>query len=506
VSTLASRLEAVARSTPERIAIVDRERAASYGELWSQIRAFAGWLRDHGVAAGDRVALVLANRIEAVVACYGTWLAGAAIVPLNAQARARDLEPWLRHAAARFAVIEADHADAGSAVAAIGADLQCLRVGGAGDDAWSAALAAAEPLTATACDPTALAVILYTSGTTGRPKGVMLSHANLAANTTSIVEYLGLTADDSIVTVLPFYYSYGASVLHTHLALGARIVIEENLVFPHLVVERIAHERVSGFAGVPSTFLLLLNRVALERHDLGSLRYLTQAGGPMAPATTSRLLAALPRARLFVMYGQTEATARLTYLPPERLAEKLGSVGVPIPGVELEVRREDRSRAAPGEVGEVCVRGANVMLGYWQNDEATRAVLRDGWLATGDMGHLDGDGFLWLAGRRSDMIKVGAHRVHPTDVEQAIAEFPGVAEVAVVGIDDELLDQAVQAFVVPLEGTTLAPERLKAHCRERLAIYKIPKRIECVAALPKTASGKIRRAELAEAARRKESA
>jgi acyl-CoA synthetase (AMP-forming)/AMP-acid ligase II len=215
----------------------------------------------------------------------------------------------------------------------------------------------------------------------------------------------------------------------------------------------------------------------------------------MSPALTRRLRDAVPDARLFVMYGQTEATARLTWLPPERLDEKMGSVGVPIPGVEIEVRRDDGTPAPAAEVGDVWARGDNVMLGYWRNAEATGEVLRGGWLKTGDMGHLDADGYLHLSGRRSDMIKTGAHRVHPKDVEEAIAELPQVAEVAVVGIEDELLGQTIKAFVVAT--APLAEDQVKAHCLARLAGYKVPRHVTFVESLPKTASGKIRRAELA---------
>lgn len=501
MSWLVSRVERFAVTQPRRCALVDGTRRLDYAALWARTCAFAGRLAALGVGPGDRVALILPNCLEAVVATYATWLAGAVIVPLNAQARSRDFVPWLQHAEARVAVIDAGNRDAVQAVQSIAGALKAIVVGDAPADPglqrWNDAPDDAPPTPAVTSNEHALAMIVYTSGTTGRPKGVMLSHANLAANVQSIIAYLGLTSADSIVSILPFYYSYGASVLHTHLAAGGRLVIESNLVFPHLMVETMARERVTGFSGVPSTYVLLLNRVPLAQHDLSSLRYLTQAGGAMAPATTGRLLAALPHARLFVMYGQTEATARLAWLPPERLADKLGAVGLPIPGVELEVRDEHGARVGAGTVGEVHARGANIMLGYWRDADATAGVLKEGWLRTGDMGHVDEDGFLFLSGRRSDMIKTGAHRVHPKDVEEVIAELPGIGDVAVVGIDDELLGQVIKAFVVFEEGAEATVDRVKAHCRERLAGYKIPKFIESVAALPKTASGKVRRAVLA---------
>ena len=501
MSWLASRIELLARSQPGQRALTEGERSLDYASLWAQARAFAAFLARHGVAAGDRVAVILPNGIEAVVATYGTWLAGAVIVPLNAQAKARDFEPWLRHCGARVVLLEAAHRDALLAVQGLPEPPLAITVGDGDPPAnamrWSDAVGGEAALRPVPHDEHALAMIVYTSGTTGQPKGVMLSHGNLAANVQSIIAYLGLTAADSIVSILPFYYSYGASVLHTHLAVGARLVIETNLVFPHLMVETMARERVTGFSGVPSTYVLLLNRVALADYDLSALRYLTQAGGAMAPAVTERLLAALPQARLFVMYGQTEATARLAWLPPECLAGKLGAVGIAIPGVQLEVRDEHGAQVDALTVGEVWARGDNIMLGYWNDAQATSNVLVDGWLKTGDMGHVDADGFLYLSGRRSDMIKTGAHRVHPKDVEEVIAELAGIHEVAVIGVDDELLGQVIKAFVVFGEGADTSLDRVKAHCRERLANYKIPKFIESVAELPKTASGKIRRTQLA---------
>lgn len=502
MSWLADRLARHARERPGREALAAGDRRLDFATLDRAVDAFASALVAMGVGAGDRVALILPNSIEAVVATYGSWRAGAVVVPLNAQAKARDFAPWLQHAGARVVVHEAGHRDAALAIAALAERPRVIVTGQGqhevGTCAWDDLPAGPHPVRAEPFDSAALAAIVYTSGTTGQPKGVMLSHANFAANVQSILAYLELGPADSTVTILPFYYSYGASVLHTHLAAGARLVIEANLVFPHLVVEAIARERVSGFSGVPSTYALLLNRVRLGEHDLSSLRYLTQAGGAMAPALAARLREALPTARLFVMYGQTEATARLAWLPPEHLDDKAGAVGLAIPGVELEVRDEHGVRVAASAVGEVHARGANIMLGYWQDAQATAAVIgADGWLRTGDMGHLDDDGYLFLAGRRSDMIKTGAHRVHPNDIEEVLAELEGIAEVAVVGVDDEVLGQVIKAVVVFAEGADTGVDRIKAHCRDRLATYKIPKFIEAATELPKTASGKIRRSLLA---------
>lgn len=495
MATLASRVAQVVAGDAGRIAIVDGERQCTYGAFWAQARTFAAQLRAAGLAPGDRVAIVLPNRIEAATAVYGTWLAGGVAVPLNAQARARDVAPWLRHCGARALVHEHDNDDVAKALQALDAPPHAIALE---PDSGFADRLADTGGTRVPTDSDALALILYTSGTTGAPKGVMLSHGNLLANAEAVVDYLGLGPDDSVLDVLPFYYAYGASVLHTHLVRGARIVLAPSMLFPHMVVDALRRERVTGFSAVPSTYALLLDKAPLAGLDAPALRYLTQAGGAMSPALTRRLRDALPRPRLFVMYGQTEATSRLTYLPPAMLASKLGSAGRALRGVEIAVLREDGQRAAVGEHGEICARGPNVMLGYWNNPEASAAALRDGWLHTGDLGHLDADGYVFIAGRRNDMIKTGAHRVNPADIEEVIAELPWVIEAAVVGVDDAILGQLIKAYVVVSEPPARADDRIRAHCRAQLAPYKVPRLVQFIDALPRTASGKVRRAQLME--------
>lgn len=497
---LVQRLQTSVVRQPEADALVHEGGRLSYGELWRQVGAVAAFLRQTGIAPQDRVALLLDNSAAYVATYYGVLYAGGALVALNTAAKAPDLLNWIAHSGARFLFIDARHPEAAAVVAVCRDRVTLVSVSGTIDGAqgWSDVLSmtdeAAAPRPVAAHD---LAAIIYTSGTTGRPKGVMLSHGNLAANVESILDYLQLSAVDRIVNVLPFYYSYGNSVLHTHLAAGGCVVLENNLVYPHRVVQRLSNERATGFSGVPSTYALLLSRVKLEDYDLTALRYLTQAGGPMPPAVIERLCRALPQARLFIMYGQTEATARLSFLPPERLSEKLGSVGIAIPGVTLDVRLENGQPAGVGEVGEIWACGANVMSGYWRDPQATAGVLCDGWLRTGDMAYRDADGFLFIQGRQSDMIKSGAHRIHPKEIEEVIAELDGIAEVAVVGIPDEILGQVIKACVLAKPGAKLDAMQVKAYCHRRLATYKIPKHIDFITELPRTASGKVKKYLLA---------
>jgi acyl-CoA synthetase (AMP-forming)/AMP-acid ligase II len=492
---LVNSLRESAAKYPEAEAIVHHDRRVRYSELWAGVTSFACFLRAQGIQSGNRVAILLDNSPEYVVAYYGTLLAGGVVVALNTAAKAVDLSNWLAHCDASWLVLDTRHAEAGAVNDWCHGRVDVVAVNGVLDaaHAWKVVLATPGKPGLDSASPDALAAIIYTSGTTGRPKGVMLSHGNLATNVESILAYLELGSSDRILNVLPFYYSYGNSVLHTHLAVGGCVVIEDNLAYPHRVLQHLSAERATGFSGVPSTFALLLSRVKLEDYDLSSLRYLTQAGGPMPPVNIERLRKALPQVRLFIMYGQTEATARLSYLPPERLHDKLGSIGIAIPGVTLDVRHEQGTSAAPNEVGEIWARGGNIMPGYWNDPEATQTVLCEGWLRTGDMAYCDADGYLFIQGRMTDMIKSGAHRIHPKEIEEAIAELAGVGEVAVVGVPDEILGQVVKAYILPKPGVTLDPLQVKAHCHKRLASYKTPKSVEFVKELPKTASGKIKK-------------
>lgn len=484
---------------PERLALVDGERRWTYGELSTSVGRVASLLQREKLLPGERVALALENSMEYVAAYYGILAAGGVVVALNIEAKERELTHWLRHCEARWVIADWSRTAVQSALAATPEVRRLLVRPAAGADglAWDQLSAFTDtewsPAPRAGSD---YAAIIYTSGTTGRPKGVTLTHGNLSANTESILAYLDLTPQDRIVCVLPFFYSYGNSVLHTHLAVGGSVVMQRSMMFPRVVLEQIQAERATGFSGVPSTYALLLARTKIEDFDLSSLRYLTQAGGAMPTAHITKIRELLPNAHLFVMYGQTEATARLSYLPPEYLERKLGSVGFGIPGVALEVRDESRKPVNDMATGEIWATGANIMAGYWNDQELTVEVLRDGWLRTGDMGHRDADGFFYIEGRRSDMIKVGAHRINPQDIEEVIAEMEGVAEVAVVGAPDDILGQVVRAVVVLREGAEITARQIQGYCKVRLADYKVPKIVDFATELPRTASGKIRRFKL----------
>jgi acyl-CoA synthetase (AMP-forming)/AMP-acid ligase II len=262
-----------------------------------------------------------------------------------------------------------------------------------------------------------IAVIIYTSGSTGKPRGVTLTPANLLANTHQILSYLNLGKTDSVLSVLPFHYSFGLSLLLTHVSCGGRVVIDNRFAFPAKVLETMQQEKVTGFSGVPSHYSILANRTEFLQQEWPHLRYLTQAGGAMAPALTQQIRETISsEIDLFVMYGQTEASARLSYLPPEKLTQKYGSIGIPIPGVELVARRSDGTICDTGESGEITASGDNIMQGYWNDPEETAKVLRDGILYTGDIGFKDEDGYFFVVDRVKNFIKAGANRVSAKEI------------------------------------------------------------------------------------------
>jgi acyl-CoA synthetase (AMP-forming)/AMP-acid ligase II len=485
MGTLLERLNEVARQAPERVAIVDGDHSISYAALSADIRALGENLAAR-CPAGSTVTLVIENSIRYVVALYGCWFAGLIAVPTDAHSREHEIEQVVKHAKPALMIASTRKRNAAAVAERYGIPVMDAQ-GLLDKEQHEGGVAARHHEDA---------LIIYTSGTSGDPKGVVLTHANLIANTESIVEYLELTSADSVLVVLPFHYSYGNSVLNTHLFVGGKIVIGPSMMYPQQVTDELRRYRVTGFSGVPTTMSLLVDRTDFAS-DPPPLRYITQAGGGMSKDLTMRLRDALAEStRLFVMYGQTEATARLTWLPPERLDEKPGSAGKAIPGVTLRIAGKDGQPMGVGQVGEVLALGSNIMSRYWCNPEATAKTLVGGWLHTGDLGYLDADGFLFIQGRASEMIKTGAHRVSPKEIEELVASLDCIDEVAVCGVPDKLLGQAVAAFLVGEESPANARKVLSL-CRQSLSLHKVPRYIEWRDRLPKTASGKLKKHRLA---------
>ncbi len=508
-------LERSARRTPDAVALIDGDQTTTYAALDAAVTGVAQAMQAAGVAPGDRVVIALENSVEQVAAYLGVMRGGAVAVPLPAGARSDRLAPAVRDCQPRACLFDPPTWRGLAATSPVHDVPIALSLGTWPPTAtrpdrvrpMDAALATAAPHTAVGAAGADggreedLAAIIYTSGSTGEPRGVMLSHRNFVANAEAIVSYLGLSAADRAMCVLPFYYVYGLSVLHSHLAVGGSIVIDNRFAFPNVVLDAMRTHAVTGFAGVPSTFALLLHRSNLETTELPALRYVTQAGGNMPPPKVQEWLARGPRAAFFVMYGATEAAARLTYVPPHRLADKLGSIGVPIPSVAITVVREDGSTAAIGEVGELVASGPNIARGYWNNPAETAERFGPLGYRTGDLGYADADGYLFLVGRRHDMIKVGAHRVGAKEIEDVLHAHEQVAEAAVVAAPHDLQGEVPVAFVVLRREAADGERMLQAHCAGHLAPHKVPVRIVVEPDLPRLAgTGKVDRPNLRERA------
>jgi len=342
-------------------------------------------------------------------------------------------------------------------------------------------------------DQNRIAEILYTSGSTGVPKGVMISHLNIISNTSSIVKYLKLDSSDVMGVVLPFHYCYGLSLLHTHLKVGGAIVLINNFIFLANVIKNLNTFKCTGFAGVPSHFQILLKKSkTFKQTRFPHLRYVTQAGGKLHNNFIEEFITNFSGINFFVMYGQTEATARLSYLPPNKLKAKIGSIGKPIPDVILKVLDEDGKAVKNGQLGEIVAKGNNIMLGYYKDAEGTKSVLKNGWLFTGDLGKVDEDGYIFLDSRKKEIIKVGGKRVSPKEIEEVILSVPEVIDCTIKGVCDELLGESLKAHIVlndDCEKKEMKNQILRK-CHEKLQIHKIPQIISFEKMMRVSSTGK----------------
>ncbi|MEN8120602.1 MAG: AMP-binding protein [Bacteroidota bacterium] len=337
------------------------------------------------------------------------------------------------------------------------------------------------------------AEIIYTSGSTAFPKGVMLSHKNLIANTRSIVKYLQLTKNDKVLVFLPFYYCYGLSLLHTHLKVGGAIAFNNTFMFIGTVINNLKKYKCTGFSGVPSHFQILLRKSdTFKKTHFPDLRYVTQAGGKLHSAFISEFTETFPDIKFWVMYGQTEATARLSYLSPEFLPEKLGSLGKAIPDVTLELFSEEGKEVPEGEVGEIVASGDNIMKGYYNDPDLTNKTLKNGKLYTGDLAKKDKDGFYYITARKKEIIKVGGERVSPKEIEEVIVNFKDVIDCTIEGVFDEILGEKIKATIVVnnIKDANSLKEKILEHCKQFLSPIKIPQQILFEQQVKVNASGK----------------
>lgn len=495
-------LENSAARLPDKVALVHEDVRATYRQLNNQANHLAGYFVECGIVPGDRVVLLLENSLEYVVSYYAALKAGAVAVPMNTELKADGLLPLLQELDAKCLVSARKfertlrNIDLSSTtIRNLVLKKPKLTLNGVEEVVDWDSVVTNDPISNLNLDlpSSSLGSIIYTSGSTGRPKGTMLSHGNIVANVTSICQYLELTENDIQMVVQPFFYVMGKSLLNTHMAVGGRIVINNKFAYPATVIKQMIDEEVTGFSGVPSTYAYLLHQSPLEanRNNFKSLRYCSQAGGHMASATKEKLLSVLPEhTQIFVMYGATEASARLAYVEPEMLAQKIDSIGKPIPGVTLKVLDKTGQEQPEGEVGEIVASGDNIMQGYWQNPAATAEALSKHGYHTGDLGYRDCDGYFFVVGRKDNQLKVGGHRINTQEVEDVIMSSGLVVEVSVLGIPDQLLGNKLVAVIVPAVPD-LADKSVLSFCSKKLPAFKTPQEILQIKSLPKNASGKV---------------
>ena len=487
-----------ARRFPGKTAIVAGERRVSYAALAADAARVARALRAGGVGRGERVVVFQENSPETIAALFGVLQAGAVFSVVNPGTKLDKLAYILNNCAARalvtepkLAAVATDAAKmAPSLVTTITAPLpredeseNKIDIGEAGIDLD-------------------LAMIVYTSGSTGFPKGVTMTHQNVVAASASIMSYLESRAEDVVLSVLPLAFDYGLYQALMCVRAGATLVLEKSFTYPAVLLDRLRRERVTGLPLVPTIAAVLLQMKDLAPGLFPDLRYITNTAAALPPAHIARLQELFPATRLFSMYGLTECK-RCTYLPPEELARRPGSVGIAIPGTEAYVVDDSGARLPPGAVGELVIRGAHVMKGYWGDPEATARALRPGphpWekvLYTGDLFRADEQGFLYFVGRKDDIIKSRGEKVSPKEIENVLYELAGVREAAVIGVPDPLLGMAIKAVLALEPGTSYSEREVIRHCAKRLEDFMVPKLVEFRVALPKSENGKISRSRVA---------
>ncbi|UCI07391.1 class I adenylate-forming enzyme family protein [Mesorhizobium sp. B1-1-8] len=494
-----------------KVALVCGKQRVTYAELDERSNGVAQSLAKAGVQRGDRVMIFADNTVETVVGFWAVLKANAVVCIVNPLTKSEKLD-YLLNDCRPTALITDKHLQSvfGEPVHNCPSLLRVIVSGVIDEDElgrlphamrWETAAERNAAAPARRSIDIDLAAIIYTSGSTGEPKGVMLTHRNMTAACTSIASYLELREDEVILNVLPLAFDYGLYQMLMAFRTGARLVLERSFAFPAQILQIIREEKVTGFPGVPTIFAALSELKSLKDHDFSSIRYVTNTAAALSLKHITMLRELFSSARIYSMYGLTECK-RCTYLPPEDLGRKPLSVGIAIPNTEMWIVDEDDRRVPAGTVGQLVIRGATVMKGYWGKPEATARKLKPGPLPgeqvlyTGDYCRMDAEGYLYFVGRGDEIIKSRGEKVAPKEVENVLMNIPGVREAAVIGVPDELLGQAVKAFVVIEQGRIVGERQLQKECQKRLESFMVPKSIVIVPSLPMTDTGKLKKVAL----------
>ena len=501
-------LEQSAQRCPSKTALICGNRRLLYREVEEQANRLAHSMVSEGIERGDRVAVYLDNTVEAVVAVFAILKAGAVFLVVNATTKADKLLYILNNCRAKGLVTSAAKLRDVQEKLREATHLERAWLAGAGNVselAPSERLLPLEPVLQDGrlpaepprkkCINIDLAALIYTSGSTGRPKGVMLTHLNITSAATSITTYLQNTSDDIIINLLPLAFDYGLYQVLMAFKMGATVVLEKSFAYPHAVLQTIIREKVTGLPIVPTISAILL-QMDLSQYQFPSLRYISNTAAALPTDHIQKLRKLFPHVKLFSMYGLTECK-RVSYLPPEQLDTRPTSVGRGMPNEEVYVVDENGHRVPPNVVGELVVRGANVMKGYWELPAETAERLKPGPLPnemvlyTGDLFRMDEEGYLYFFGRKDDIIKTRGEKVSPKEVEDVLYALPGIAEAAVIGMADDVLGQSIRAVVTLREGARLTEQDVLRHCAARLENFMVPQSVVFVPSLPKTGTGKI---------------
>lgn len=474
------------KGSKRQIALITERGPITYDTLQTQVATIAVELNRLGVQSGDRVAVLGANS-DFWAACYiAIFHIGAIAVPLPTTIQPEEYESV--KAFSGFRVVCLTKLAARRLRGVVFDGRFCIYEN---DLPSLPAASLVEVPGVPVADMNTEAAYMLTSGTTSKPKLVRVSHGNIIANSDSIIEYLKLNSDERMMVAMPFYYCFGLSLLHTHLRVGGSLVLNNRFAYPESILDQMEETGCTGFAGVPSMYHTLLRKSTFRKRPFPHLKKVQQAGGHLPPVLIQELRQHLPQAEIFVMYGQTEATARLSYLPPELLDSKLGSIGQAIPGVALRVVDENGDDVLPGQVGEIMAWGGNITLGYLDNPEASAQKYAKGGLRTGDLAVKDEDDFIFIVDRESDILKPNGTRVSSKKIESCIMEMPQLVNAAAVGVPNLETGEAVHVYAVPAPNSQISEEAVLQYCRQRLPLAVVPTKVEFIDRLPLNSNGKV---------------
>jgi amino acid adenylation domain-containing protein len=499
-------LEYSAKIFPEKDALIHQGKRLTYLEIDSMANKLANALLEKGIKKGDRVVIFMDNSIEAVISIFASLKSGAAFIVVNHTTKAQKIEYIINNSGAVVLLtqnsrvnvierIECPHLKSIIMTGSHNSGLSCI--------SYEDIINTYDDTTVISkCIDIDLAAIIYTSGSTGNPKGVMLTHLNIVSAAHSITSYLKNNANDVIINVHPLSFDYGLYQVLMGFKSGGTVVLEKSFTYPYPIVDTMVRERVTGLPGVPTIFAILFQLENIDKYDFSSLRYITNTAATLPVSLIKKIRKMFPDVKLYSMYGLTECK-RVSFLPPAEIERRPTSVGKGIPNQEVYIVNERGEKVGPGEVGELVIRGANVMLGYWDMPEETARCLKPGRypgeriLFTGDLFRMDEDGYLYFVARKDDIIKSRGEKVSPKEIENVIYNLEGILEVAVVGVPDEILGQAIKVYVTIEKDAKLTEKDILRYCSKHLESFMVPKYVEIMQSLPKTVSGKIYKRELA---------